>query len=272
MSTPITVDYEANWSARLASLLYRQFRNKVTWNLWVVLLARQAQDVEDAIQSMFSLLDIDGSEGVQLDVIGRIIGQQRLGLDDVTYRLYLRARIVANRSTGTPEDMYDVFRALYGATIGLIYTPGLVKQFSLRVVGAITAAQALIGVDFLHDSKEAAARGILEWQQSANVDMFEFASSPLYTATLQSAASSSDVTINLTGASSSWPSSGRVFIGEGRSFREYVNYTNLVVAGTSVMTLATGLVNFYQVGVLVELMSGPGMGFDDGNFSGALQA
>lgn len=177
MSDPVLIDYESDWETRLLGKLFTQFRDAESWQLWVTdVIAPQIQDLERAFQSILTILDIDNSEGAQLDTIGRIVGQPRSGLADATYRTYLRARIQANRSDGSSEELYDVFKALYGSTIGMIATTSDigVKAFALRIKGAITAAQASAGVDFLRDAKETAARGILEWQESDDSLMFCF--------------------------------------------------------------------------------------------------
>lgn len=176
MASPITVDYVSDWAARLRSRLYTQFRNKVTWSKWVTLLARQAQDLEDAAQSLFGMYDIDNSSGVQLDVIGRIVGQSRNSLDDVTYRLFLRARIATNLSDGDPESIYQVFVALYGGTVSMVITTGMVgpKEYSLRIKTVLTRTQALAGVPFLGDATEAGTRPLLEWQESATGALFVY--------------------------------------------------------------------------------------------------
>lgn len=41
-------------------------------------------------------------------MIGRVVGQDRLGLSDDDYRSYVRARVAAHRSTGTFEDLIKV--------------------------------------------------------------------------------------------------------------------------------------------------------------------
>jgi hypothetical protein len=65
---------------------------------------------------LFTILDIDLSVGKQLDVIGKIIGQRRLGLSDSEYRIRLKLRIAVNRSFGDPETAIALISALTGAT------------------------------------------------------------------------------------------------------------------------------------------------------------
>lgn len=171
-----TMDLVESWQKRLRSRLYAQFASALTWQAWVDdVLAPQFQDLENAAQTILAILDIDNSVGVQLDVIGRLVGQVRLGVNDVTYRLYLKARVLANRSTGTVEEIFGVMRTLFGAATRPRYTGGYVKQFSIRLSGVVvTRAQALIASDFLKASKESAARGLLEWHESDDSVMFTF--------------------------------------------------------------------------------------------------
>lgn len=174
------IDYVSDWGARLRTRLYAQFASAPTWQAWCEkVLGPQFQDLEDAAQTFLTLLDIDNSVGVQLDVIGRIVGQVRSGTDDPTYRLYLKARILANLSTGTVEELYGVFLAMLGNGIGLIYKPGKIKQFSISIALVLTRIQALLAVKFLGDSKEAGARGLLEWKETADSSMFTFDSGGL---------------------------------------------------------------------------------------------
>lgn len=163
------IDYVADWYTRLRGRLYKQFKYKTKFGLWSDMIARQVTDLENAMQALLTLISIDDSIGAQLDNLGRLIGQQRAGVDDATYRLYLKARIVARRSKGTPEDIYSVMRALFGTSSPMrITTSGVgVKAFRVTVHTVLTAAQVLIAISFLRQSKESGARALLDWQPAA---------------------------------------------------------------------------------------------------------
>jgi hypothetical protein len=158
----VAIDYITDWSSRLKSRLYEQFKYKPNFVAWAEMIARQVQDLEDATQALRTIISIDDSVGPQLDNLGRIIGQVRTGIDDATYRLYLRARIAANKSNGTAENIYRVFRALFG-NIGFTIRQGGNKSFALTIRTPLTAAQVAVAVSFLRDSKEAGARANLEY-------------------------------------------------------------------------------------------------------------
>jgi len=138
--------------------------------------APQAQAVEDAAQSLVTIPSIDDSEGIQLDVIGLIVGQQRAGLTDTVYRMYLRARIAANRSSGTNPDIYNVFRLLFGVNTSMAIVNDTVGGFfELTIYDPITAQEAKVALGFLGDAKDAGVGANLIWQQVDDADLFAFA-------------------------------------------------------------------------------------------------
>jgi hypothetical protein len=75
----------------------------------------------DAVEKVLTqLLDgnwLDSAEGVALDSIGRLVGQPRNGMDDTLFRLWIRARVVVNRSRGEPNDMVRVLKTLLGPDV-----------------------------------------------------------------------------------------------------------------------------------------------------------
>lgn len=73
---------------------------------------RPIQEIEDAYIALILMKAIDTAEGVWLDKIGKLVGQDRGSLTDTIYRRYLRARIAANRSNGLIEDVIRVVRLI----------------------------------------------------------------------------------------------------------------------------------------------------------------
>ena len=66
------------------------------------------QPLEDAWQQLRLLRSVDTAVGVQLDMIGEIVGQERGGMVDDDYRRFVRARIAANISDGRVFDLIKV--------------------------------------------------------------------------------------------------------------------------------------------------------------------
>ena len=270
MSNPV-VDYVTDWPARLRSRLYKQFKDDPTWIIWCNnILGPQFQALEDAAQGLLALLNLTDAIGAQLDLIGRIVGQPRAGLDDDTYRLYLQARIAANRSDGGPNAIYLVFSLLFpGQQLTLQYSP--IRSFILTIAGALTTAQATTALAFLGDTKSAGVRAILQTQSLPDSGMFTCG----ITATLRAPSSTSLLLANY----AKFPPSGTVQLDAGGGVTDDGNVTNSAISPTGVMTLTTGLADSYPIGSTVELVTDPGLGFGDasnpatgGEFSSAAQA
>lgn len=267
-----TVAPVASWADRLKTRLYEQFKGKPNWialvdRVW----APQMDQLEAAAQSLLTLPSIDDSSGFQLDVIGKIVGQPRAGLDDPTYRLILRGKIRANRSQGTPEDLYAVLVAAFGVGTQAVYAPGGDASFDLRLVAPMADSEVGVIVSLVGDAKPAGVRGVFEWQEAADALM-------LFTALSDNAASpvsigDGTVTVNSTAA---FPASGQVTIDGGLANAETLSFTRFSPTVLNVPSLAT---QNHSVGAEVELVGDPGLGLGDstnaltgGELAGALQA
>ena len=69
------------------------------------LLGVQVQEVEDAVYQILTDTVLETAEGAQLDGLGEIVGEERAGRDDATYRIAIRTRIAINLSEGTIENI-----------------------------------------------------------------------------------------------------------------------------------------------------------------------
>lgn len=117
--------------------------------------AVQIQELENAAFPLFSRLSIDSMIGTQLDLIGDIVGQNRQGQDDITYRVFLKAKIGINTSSGTIEDVLSVWKILLpDATLEL--TELFPAEISLVTDAILTDAQK----DFLKDFDDILSAGV----------------------------------------------------------------------------------------------------------------
>lgn len=80
MSTLAQIDHVQLGLTRVA----QQFAEKVRFLAWLTAILTQANDIEGALQQMQYLPNIDMMEGVNLDVIGIIVGVSRIVPDVVT--------------------------------------------------------------------------------------------------------------------------------------------------------------------------------------------
>lgn len=170
----ITVDYVSDWQARLRGRLAAQFQGLPNVQAVVDAIAEQVQELEDSGQALFGLVSIDDSQGVQLDLLGRAVGQKRGGVSDPMYRLYLRARIRANKSSGTPEELFAVLQAMFNGAAVLRYYPSTDTAFVLRVLApGMSPPEAAVARELATvAAKLAGVRAILEWQPGPDDQTF----------------------------------------------------------------------------------------------------
>jgi hypothetical protein len=95
-----------------------QFRDKANIRALIASWAAETQLLENVFFDLLLLRAISSASGVQLDAIGTRIGQVRLGWTDDIYRLWLGARIIINRSSGTIPQIYSVFSLIAPASAG----------------------------------------------------------------------------------------------------------------------------------------------------------
>jgi hypothetical protein len=77
----------------------------------------QNQNLEDVSWQVFVERWPLTAVGVQLDVLGRLVGQGRGGRTDDQYRLWILARIAVNRSNGKIEELINILEILGPETI-----------------------------------------------------------------------------------------------------------------------------------------------------------
>jgi hypothetical protein len=97
---------------RLAS----QFQDKPIIESFLKVYLEKLEEVEQGFLQLLNERGISSAIGNQLDLIGKIVGESRLGRDDETYRDALYLRIFINNSEGTPEDVLAALKLITQAT------------------------------------------------------------------------------------------------------------------------------------------------------------
>jgi len=255
----------ADWRLRLADRIYQQFKGTLWAPNLADMLGTSANQLQAAAVAMLSLWSIDTitddatspaygiGRGAQLDRIGRLVGQARAGADDDHFRYYLRARIAANRSRGTVDDLIRVFQAMLGATELPLYVPGGNASMVVRLSTPITDAVAEIARQFLHVAKLAGVRALLESKAYSDSAMF---TCPVG-CYLGGAVSIGDSAIDVDDATA-FPASGSVLLEAGTAVAETLVYTG---RSDTQLYLQVGTAYAHDVGGAVTLVGSPGKGF-----------
>jgi len=108
MSLPTIIDHVVQGLDRMLW----QWKDKPNATGLIQSYLESAQEVEDVFFQLLNERGINTAIGAQLDVIGDLVGEPRLGRDDDTYRAALLNRVILNSSTATPAKMVEVVSLL----------------------------------------------------------------------------------------------------------------------------------------------------------------
>ncbi len=145
--------------------LIAQYVDKPRMEALTAIYAEQVQDLEDAWWELATERFVDTAVGVQLDILGVIVGQDRNGLDDDTYRALIRARIKANNSDGTIPAIYGVALAAAGGSWLIEYIPYYPASFVLQFDQALPFDESIVN-RLIRDATLGGARSVTVFQMT----------------------------------------------------------------------------------------------------------
>lgn len=155
--------------------LLRRYENKPRFAALLDSYVQQIQDLEDAAWGVIASRDVDTADETRLDILGRLVGQPRRGATLEAYRLYVKTRILVNRSMGTAAEIVRI------ATLLLIdqaptYTEGEPAYFLLSAPNPLHADVDLnVFKEMVRDAKAAGVGAAFEYLAGAPEDAFLWA-------------------------------------------------------------------------------------------------
>lgn len=114
------------------SLLTSQYQNSPNLKSWLTVCLQPILDAGAGYGLFVNAFDIDSAIGLQLDILGVILGASRTvsfqpsgmvspTLTDATYRILLKARVIQNQWDGQAASLYTAWPALFpGGNIAII--------------------------------------------------------------------------------------------------------------------------------------------------------
>ena len=106
------VEYIGDFEARVRSKVLSQYRDAPRLCALAQGLGAAVQQHEDAFIALSSDALYLNATGVRLDLYGALVGEDRNGLNDLLYHRVISARVLANRSQGTEDEMWGILRTL----------------------------------------------------------------------------------------------------------------------------------------------------------------
>lgn len=118
---------------------------------WLSKLLQAPLDELNLMSNIYSYFDLDSATGQQQDIIGELIGVQRImvldgvtvSLNDDEYRLIQMAKIAQSRWDGTIENLYEIWDEIFPNVV-LVITDNQDMGFYAKVIGSINANMKLL--------------------------------------------------------------------------------------------------------------------------------
>ncbi len=112
----MTLQYLQSHAAGILKLV-PPFWGKPRIAAWLFGYLNEIQALEDAIWSFIVGIDVDTAERFALEGLAKIVGEKRRPASTDTLRVYVQARIAANKSDGTPGAIATVIALLSHGTV-----------------------------------------------------------------------------------------------------------------------------------------------------------
>lgn len=172
-------DHTARGVARLIDR-YAKPRTSALLASWL----DELQQAEDALWQLLVERSLASAEGDQLDVLGEIVGQPRQGRSDEVYRLWISARNLVNRSSGTTTQMLTIVRKLIAETDTVTLEEYYPAAMVFRLDGAFTLDGGYQIAYMLRLAKAAGVLFQMTWPTEGDIFTFAPADTPVLSSDL----------------------------------------------------------------------------------------
>ena len=143
-ATPITDHVDQG----LGKLIQR-FKGKPRFASWCKSHLNQVQLLEDACWAFLDSLDLDTADLPRLTLLGKIVGQPVVGTLE-QFRLYVKVRVLVNRSRGTAPNLIKIARILLGDIRFTAYQPA---RITIEALTPLAGRDPVYSVLLLREAK-----------------------------------------------------------------------------------------------------------------------
>lgn len=135
------------------------------------------QTLEDTFQSIILSRRVNYATGDALDLLGKLVTQPRNGLDDESYRRFIRARIATNSSDGLVEELINISHLVIDDDDAYVHVANIgVAALHIIIEDIVMDTDlAEIVVSFLRQAASGGVRVVVEYWPEPEAQMFAFA-------------------------------------------------------------------------------------------------
>jgi hypothetical protein len=98
-----------------------QFRNKPRMRALIQAIGLGVQTLEEEAFDVLISTTLPVATGESLNQWGVLVGEARGGLSDEDYRVFIEARILVNKTNGSPDELIEIFRLITAPQISIRY-------------------------------------------------------------------------------------------------------------------------------------------------------
>lgn len=135
---------KTNDGAEAVALLTQQFKDKRLVRKLLRSWVKPLQEIEAVAFDLLEARDIDLAVGVQLDLLGTLVGASRGAYGDAVYREQIKTQILVNKSNGTVPEILTIFARIV-PDLSVVFTQLAGAAFTIQTFGVTDSDTA----DFL---------------------------------------------------------------------------------------------------------------------------
>ena len=152
------------------ALLISQFKGKEKFEALVGALVSPLQTAEDDLFAIRYQQKLDYATGDMLDKWGEMVGITRQGRLDPEYLIQIKAKIAINVSTGTINEVADIFNLITGATHTEVFER-FPREVAIFTDADLSTSEFLVSPPFGYSlSLAASGYGVGHYATTAGVD------------------------------------------------------------------------------------------------------
>lgn len=172
------VDHSDRGIARALATLTGKPRLEAFLRSWL----DSAQELEDVVYALRAMMLVSSATGVWLERLGKIVGQPKEGRTDEVYRVWIMARTLVNRSSGTAPQLLAIVEALVPDGVSIYTQDEYPAALTVHVYGVIDYDTGDAIAQLLQRARCPGVRLLFHWHVTDDAELFKYSDDGTYQA------------------------------------------------------------------------------------------